>query len=164
MIHGQQMINVHFYNRQHPTSKKCKTAQFQRYFQVLNTRAAISDLNSNDYQFCKPKSNFFNHETSVKRILFFSHFSILGVVYIPIGTLASQERVFGLELRQYKNGLASLKSMLVLKLPPFFPHQHGKEKRAAISKTACLSQKRIRSYIVLALVASNSSHRTRSRI
>ena len=31
-----------------------------------------------------------------------------------------------LELRQFKNGLASVKSMLVLKLPHFFPHLHGK--------------------------------------
>ena len=42
--------------------------------------------------------------------------------------------------------------MFVLKLPPFFPHLHGKGKRAAISKLACVAQKRIRSYIVLALV------------
>ena len=39
-----------------------------------------------------------------------------------------------LELRQYKNGLASVKKMFVLKLPLFFPHLHGKGKRAAISK------------------------------
>ena len=45
--------------------------------------------------------------------------------------------------------------MVVLKFPPFFPHLHGKGKRAAISKLACVSQKRIRSYIVLALALSN---------
>ena len=58
-----------------------------------------------------------------------------------------------LELRQYKNGLVSVKYMFVLKLPPFFPHLHGKGKRAAISRQTCVSQKRIRSYIVLALVS-----------
>ena len=57
-----------------------------------------------------------------------------------------------LELRQYKNGLVSVKIMLVLKLPPFFPHLHGKGKRAANSKLACVSQKLIRSHIVLALI------------
>ena len=51
-----------------------------------------------------------------------------------------------LELRQYKNGVASVKNMFVLKLP----HLHGKGKRAATSRLACVSQKRIRS-IVLAL-------------
>ena len=56
-----------------------------------------------------------------------------------------------LDLRQYKNGLFSVKIMLVLKLPHFFPPLHGKGKRAAISKLACVLQKRIRSYIVLAL-------------
>ena len=56
-----------------------------------------------------------------------------------------------LEQRQYKNGLASVENMFVLKLPPIFTHQDGKGKRAAISKLACVSQKRIRSYIVLAL-------------
>ena len=54
-------------------------------------------------------------------------------------------------LSQYKNGLASVKNMLVLKLPPFSPYLHGKGKRAAISKLACVLQKRICSYIVLAL-------------
>ena len=57
----------------------------------------------------------------------------------------------GFELRQYKNGLVSVKNMFVLKLPPFSPQLHGKEKRAAILKLVCFSQKRIRSYIVLAL-------------
>ena len=56
-----------------------------------------------------------------------------------------------LGLRQYKNGLVSVKNMFILKLPPFFPRLHGKGKRAAISKLACVSQKRIRSCIVLAL-------------
>ena len=41
--------------------------------------------------------------------------------------------------------------MLVLKLPPFFPHLDGKGKRAAISKLAYFSQKRIRSFIILGL-------------
>ena len=52
-----------------------------------------------------------------------------------------------LELRQYKKGFFSVKRMLVLKLPPFFPSRVGEGKRAAISK-----QKQVRSYIVLALV------------
>ena len=42
--------------------------------------------------------------------------------------------------------------MFVLKLPPFFPQLHSKGKRAAIAKQTCVSQKRVRSYIVLALV------------
>ena len=50
------------------------------------------------------------------------------------------------ELRQYKNGLVSVKIMFVFNLLPFFPQLHGKGKRAAISKLACVSQKRIRSY------------------
>ena len=63
---------------------------------------------------------------------------------------------FGLELRQFKNEfVSSVKRMLVLKLPPFFPHLHGKGESAAISKLACVSQKRIRSYIVLALERKN---------
>ena len=64
----------------------------------------------------------------------------------------SQNVRFRLELRQYQNGLASVKSMFVLKLSPFFPHLHGKGKWAATSKQTCFSQKQIRSYIVLALV------------
>ena len=56
-----------------------------------------------------------------------------------------------LELRQYKNGFASVKSMFVLKLPPIFPCRVGEGKSAAISKQTCFSQKRVRSYIVLAL-------------
>ena len=57
-----------------------------------------------------------------------------------------------LELRQFKNGFVSVKCMLVLKLTPFFPCRVGEGKRAAISKLACVSQKRILSCIVLALV------------
>ena len=60
--------------------------------------------------------------------------------------------VFNLELRQYKNGLASVKNMFLLKLPPFSPRLHGMGKSAAISKLACFKQKRIRSYVALALV------------
>ena len=56
-----------------------------------------------------------------------------------------------LELRHYKNGFVSVKRMLVLKLPPFFPCRVGEGKGAAISKQTCFSQKRVRSYIVLAL-------------
>ena len=41
--------------------------------------------------------------------------------------------------------------MLVLKLPPYLPCRVGEGKRAVISKQTCSSQKRIRSYIVLAL-------------
>ena len=55
-----------------------------------------------------------------------------------------------LDLRQYKNGLVSVKRMFVWKLPRFFPHLHGKGKRAPMSKRTCVSQKWIRSYIVLA--------------
>ena len=43
-----------------------------------------------------------------------------------------------LELRKYKNGLVSVKHMFILILPPFFPHLHGKGKRAAISKQTCV--------------------------
>ena len=58
-----------------------------------------------------------------------------------------------LELRQYKNGFAYVKNMIVLKLSQFCPRLHGKGKSAAISKqTCCFSQKRIRTYIVLALI------------
>ena len=69
-----------------------------------------------------------------------------------------------LELRQYKNGLVSVKIMFVLNLPPFFPHLHGKGKRAGISKLACVSQKRIRSYIVLALNTNNINKIERYRV
>ena len=58
-----------------------------------------------------------------------------------------------LELRQYKNRLVSVKRMLVLNLPPFFPCRVGERKRAVISKQTCFSQKRVRSYNVLALEA-----------
>ena len=63
-----------------------------------------------------------------------------------------------LELKQYNNELASVKTILVLKLPPFFPHLLGKRKRAAISKLACVSQKQIRSYNVFALVNIERFH------
>ena len=56
-----------------------------------------------------------------------------------------------LELSQYKNSLASVTNMLALSLPRFFAHLHGKEKSAAVSKLICFSQKRIHSYIFLAL-------------
>ena len=46
--------------------------------------------------------------------------------------------------------------MLALKLPPFFPCRVGEGKRAAISKQICVLQKRVRSYIVLALDGNNS--------
>ena len=39
-----------------------------------------------------------------------------------------------LEPRQYKNGFVSVKRMLVLKFPPFFPCRVGEGKRAANSK------------------------------
>ena len=55
------------------------------------------------------------------------------------------------ELRQYKNGFVSKTSMLVLKLPLFSPCRVGEGKRAAIWKQTRSSQKRVRSYIVLAL-------------
>ena len=55
-----------------------------------------------------------------------------------------------LELRQYKNGLDFVKKSC-FEIATLFPHRHGKGKRVAISKLACVSQKRIRSYIVLAL-------------
>ena len=58
-----------------------------------------------------------------------------------------------LELRHYKNGFVSVKRMLVLKLPPFFPCRVGEGERAAISKQTCFSQKRVHSCIVLALVS-----------
>ena len=57
-----------------------------------------------------------------------------------------------LELRQYKNGFFSVKRMLGLKLPPFFPCRVGEGKRTPITKQTCFSQKRVRSYIVLALM------------
>ena len=40
-----------------------------------------------------------------------------------------------LELRQFKNGLASVKSMLVLKLPHFFPCPVGERKKGGNVKT-----------------------------
>ena len=61
------------------------------------------------------------------------------------------------EAMTIRNGLVSVKIMFVLKLPPFFPHQHSKGKRAAISKLACVPQKRIRSYNVLALAGRRSA-------
>ena len=70
-------------------------------------------------------------------------------------TNQSKQVSISLELGQYKNVLVSVKIMFVLNLPPFFPHLHGKGKRAAILKLACVSQKRNRSYIVLALVPHN---------
>ena len=58
-----------------------------------------------------------------------------------------------LELRQCKNGLASVKNM-VFEVAALFPSPTRPGKRAAISKLACVSQKRIRSYISLVLVHS----------
>ena len=78
---------------------------------------------------------------------------------IPLQVAAVSKIFRKLELRQYKNGLASLKNMFVLKLPPFFPHRNSKGKRAAISKLACVSQKRVRSYNVFALIKSSFLNR-----
>ena len=61
-----------------------------------------------------------------------------------------------LKLRQYKNGFVSVKGMLVFKLARYFPCRVGEGKRAANSKQTCFSQKRVRSYIVLALVVMNN--------
>ena len=72
----------------------------------------------------------------------------------------SRARISFLELRQYKKGFVSVKRMLVLKLPPFFPCRVAEGKRAAISKQTCFSQKRVRSYIVLALARSFSAGRS----
>ena len=47
--------------------------------------------------------------------------------------------------------------MLVLKLPRFFSCRVGEGTGAAISKETCFSQKRVRSYIVLALVSTSRS-------
>ena len=44
--------------------------------------------------------------------------------------------------------------MLILKLPPFFPHRIAKWKRAAISKHTFIWSLSSRSYIILALVPS----------
>ena len=52
-----------------------------------------------------------------------------------------------LELKEFKNKLAYMKDMFVLKLPHFFPHLHGKVKSAAISKKACFN--RIESVLIL---------------
>ena len=65
--------------------------------------------------------------------------------------LKAPSSFFYLELRQYKNGFVSVKSLMVLKLPRFFPCRVGEWKKAAISKQTCVSQKWVRSYIVLAL-------------
>ena len=46
---------------------KDKTAQFRRDFQTLISWATIFDLKSCVYRFCKPKSNHFNRETTVRR-------------------------------------------------------------------------------------------------
>ena len=73
----------------------------------------------------------------------------------PIDTIIEARKQQQLELRQNKNGLASVKNMLVLNLARFFPHLHGKGKSAAISKLACPSQKLVRSYIVLFLMDYN---------
>ena len=86
-----------------------------------------------------------NHQCFIKLLFNVAKVSASGAKYL----LAFFQPI--LELRQYKNGLASVKNMFVLKLPPFFPHLRGKGKRAAISKLPYVSQKGIRSYIVLAL-------------
>ena len=72
--------------RPHTTLKNAirftgKTTLFQRYFQTLNTWAAITTFSSNVHQFCKPKSSCFMRETAVKRIQFFLEFFMLHEVY-----------------------------------------------------------------------------------
>ena len=86
-------------------------------------------------------SNLFRTEKSAER------FDLLKIRADP----SRSNIVFPIEIRQYKNGFVSVKRMLVLKLPPFFPCRVGKGKRAAISKQTLFSQKRVRCYIVLAL-------------
>ena len=68
-----------------------------------------------------------------------------------------------LELRQNKNGLASMKNVLVLKWPHFFAQLNDKEKSAAVSKLPYISQKRVRSYIILALIVRKYHERLRDR-
>ena len=63
------------------------------------------------------------------------------------------ETMFDFTNQRDEQKLFVVKNMFVLKLPPFFPNLHGKGKSVAISKLACISQKRIRSYIVLGLGA-----------
>ena len=72
-------------------------------------------------------------------------------IQIRIKIQCKSEYVSNLEQRHYKNGFVSVKRMLILKLPSFFPCRFGEGKRAVISKQTCFSQKQIRSYIVLAL-------------
>ena len=57
-----------------------------------------------------------------------------------------------LELRQCMNGFVSVKRMLVLKLPPFFPWREGEGKRAAISKQTCFQQKRTKNILLTKLL------------
>ena len=57
-----------------------------------------------------------------------------------------------LEQRQYKNDSTESRCMLILKLPPFFPHHIGEWKRAAISKQTFIWTLSSRSYIILALI------------
>ena len=57
-----------------------------------------------------------------------------------------------LEQRQYKNDSTELRCMLILKLPPFFPHRIAEWKSAANSKQTVIWSPSIRSYIILALV------------
>ena len=57
-----------------------------------------------------------------------------------------------LEQRQYKNDSAEFRCMLILNLPPCFPHRIAEWKSAPNSKQTFIWSPSIRSYIILALV------------
>ena len=57
-----------------------------------------------------------------------------------------------LKQRQYKNDSTESRCMLILKLPPFFPHRIAEGKRAAISKQTIIWTPSSGSYTILALV------------
>ena len=56
-----------------------------------------------------------------------------------------------LEQRQYKNDSTEFRCMLILNLPPCFPHRIAEWKSAPNSKQAFIWSPSIRSYIILAL-------------
>ena len=93
--------------------------------------------------FIKPEKILDQYPISQKLLIIKPH--------TPIQTKLKFRFKWSLELRQYKNGLVSMKRMLVLKLPPIFPCRVGERKMAAISKQTFISKKQVRSYIVLAL-------------
>ena len=71
--------------------------------------------------------------------------------WTQLGAFGSKSLFFDLEQRQYKNYSTEFRCVLILNLPPCFPHRIAEWKSAPNSKQTFIWSPSIRSYIILAL-------------